>query len=225
MGDLAEMKNLQLDLCSSSTPTVLCLGAHCDDIEIGCAATVQQIARSVADVRIDWVIFSSTKERRIETEKAAERIAGPTSNLKLHFFDFRDGFLPYAGSAPKEQLRDLSIEWSPDVVFTHYSDDAHQDHRLVSEITYNVFRNHLILEYEIPKYDGDIGRPNVFIPLTKDDADEKIEILLDSFPSQANKHWFTDETFRSMLRLRGIESGRENIYAEAFYCRKLGLQF
>jgi LmbE family N-acetylglucosaminyl deacetylase len=219
------MKNLLLELGRSPTPSVLCLGAHCDDIEIGCAAAVSKIARSVSNVHIDWVIFSSTEERRSESEKAAKRIAGAASNLNLHFFDFRDGFMPYAGSAPKDKLTDLSQEWSPDVVFTHYRDDAHQDHRLVSEITYNLFRNHLILEYEIPKYDGDIGRPNVFVPLTKEDGDAKVEILLDSFASQANKHWFTDETFRSLLRLRGIESGRENVYAEAFFCRKLGLLF
>jgi LmbE family N-acetylglucosaminyl deacetylase len=219
------MRNLLLELGKSPTPGVLCLGAHCDDIEIGCAAAVAQIARSVSNVRIDWVVFSSTEERRSETEKAAERIAGAASNLNLHFLDFRDGFMPYAGSAPKDKLRDLSREWSPDVVFTHFRDDAHQDHRLVSEITYNLFRNHLILEYEIPKYDGDFGRPNVFVPLTQEDGDAKVEVLLDSFASQANKHWFTDETFRSLLRLRGIESGRENVYAEAFFCRKLRLQF
>lgn len=217
------MRNLLLELGRSPDPTVLCLGAHCDDIEIGCAATVSQIARSVPNVRIDWVIFSSSDERRSETEGAAKRIAGVANRLNLHFFDFRDGFMPYEGSAPKDMLRDLSREWSPDVIFTHYRDDAHQDHRAVSEITYNLFRNHLILEYEIPKYDGDLGRPNVFVPLTKEGGDAKVDILLDSFASQANKHWFTDETFRSLLRLRGIESGRENVYAEAFFCRKLGM--
>lgn len=219
------MNNLTLDLGSSAEPSVLCLGAHCDDIEIGCAATISQISKNIPNVRIDWVVFSANGDRREEAANAAEHIAGGAETLNLHFFEFRDGYLPYEGSTPKDRLKELAKGWNPDVIFTHYGNDAHQDHRLISEITYNLFRDHLILEYEIPKYDGDLGQPNLFVPITKEAGDKKINALLHNFKSQANKHWFTDETFRSLLRLRGIESGRQHVYAEAFYCRKMGIRF
>jgi LmbE family N-acetylglucosaminyl deacetylase len=142
-------------------------------------------------------------------------------NFRLHVFDFRDGYLPYEGGQVKDALRKVAVTLDPDLIFTHYRHDAHQDHRIASEITWNLFRNHLILEYEIPKYDGDLGQPNIYVPLSEQIADKKIELLLRSFGSQSEKHWFTEETFRSILRLRGVEAGSGAIYSEAFHSRKI----
>lgn len=213
------MHTLPIELGESAA--VLCLGAHCDDIEIGCGGTLLALLRANPGTSVDWVVCSGTSERRDESEAAARLLGG--GRVRVHFMDFRDGYLPWSGGDVKDELRSLTSGMQPDVVFTHCGNDLHQDHRLVNELTWNLFRNHLILEYEIPKYDGDLGRPNVFVPMTPEGADEKIRILLESFPTQAGKHWFTDETFRSLLRIRGIESGRDVRYAEAFYCRKLCL--
>ena len=139
---------------------------------------------------------------------------------EVFILDFKDGFLPYVGAEVKAYFEKLKNEFSPDIIFTHYGKDAHQDHRLISELTWNTYRNHLILEYEIPKYDGDIGSPNFFIPISGENAAEKIKLILEHYPSQAGKQWFDDETFRSLLRIRGMESVSESKYAEGFYVRK-----
>ena len=194
------MHSLLLGLSEAASPSVLCLGAHCDDIEIGCGGTIRQIAKAAPQTRFDWVVFCSDETRKKETEAAARMLTDGAADVHLHFLNFRDGYLPFSGSEAKDELRALSITMKPTVVFSHYRRDAHQDHRLISEITYHLFRNHLILEYEIPKYDGDLGQPNVFVPLNDARANEKIRVLLECFRSQANKHWFTDETFRSILR-------------------------
>lgn len=215
------MKIASLDLGSTDSPSILCIGAHCDDIELGCGGTLLKIARECPGAQFDWVVFCGNSSRNDETRRAADQLLAGVDNCRFHFLSFRDGFLPYEGAAVKDALRKLAASLSPDLVFTHYIDDAHQDHRLVSEITANIFRDDLILEYEIPKYDGDLGRPNVYFALDDDTVTRKTEILLDSFPSQADKHWFTAETFRALPRLRGIEAGRKVKYAEAFYNRKL----
>ena len=137
--------------------------------------------------------------------------------------EFRDGFFPYCGAEVKACFEELKTQFAPDLIFTHYRDDLHQDHRLVSELTWNTFRDHLILEYEIPKYDGDLGTPNVFMPLSRETCTHKISGILDSFATQRDRHWFNDETFRALLRLRGIECRSETGYAEAFYARKATL--
>jgi LmbE family N-acetylglucosaminyl deacetylase len=215
------MKIASLDLGSSDSPSVLCIGAHCDDIEIGCGGTLLRIAEACPSARFDWIVFCSDDVRRAETRRAADQLLADAADCRIHFLDHRDGFLPYDGAKAKDSLREFSTSLSPDIVFTHYRDDAHQDHRLVSEITANLFRDHLILEYEIPKFDGDLGRPNVYFPLDEDIVNRKAKILLDAFRSQSDKHWFTEDTFRALPRLRGIEAGRSVAYAEAFYNRKL----
>lgn len=219
--DIHKVISALLQYANESRPKVLCLGAHCDDIEIGCGGTLLKIMEDRPEAEVHWVIFSANDTRRDETRIAAREIIGESNLANIHFFDFRDGFLPYQGAEVKESLNRLSQEIHPELIFSHHRADAHQDHRLISELTQNHFRDHLILEYEIPKYDGDLGQPNLYVPLDSSTVNRKIRILLNSFSSQSAKHWFSDETFRSMMHLRGIESGREHQHAEAFYSHKL----
>ncbi len=196
----------------------LFLGAHSDDIEIGCLGTLLRLKRLAPDVTVDWVVFTAAGEREQEARESAEAaLAGTTFTVST--YDFRDGFLPYRGADVKNVFEELKQRPNPDVIFTHTRDDRHQDHRLVNELTWNTWRNHLILEYEIPKWDGDFGRPNVFSALDPDDVDQKVEHLLEYFATQRGKHWFGGELFRGVMRVRGMECGAE--YAEAFYGRKL----
>ena len=200
----------------------LCLGAHCDDIEIGCGGTLLTLAGSQRKIEVLWVVFTSDPIRKKEALISAEAfLKGISSSVAIH--DFRDGFLPYFGGELKECFERLKGEFQPDVILTHYRHDLHQDHRLISELTWNTYRNHLILEYEIPKYDGDFGSPNVFVPLDEAACRQKIDIVLDTFSSQADKPWFSRELFLSVLRLRGMEANSRSGYAEGFYSRKANL--
>ena len=202
---------------------VLCLGAHCDDIEIGCGGTLLRWLEERPELDVRWAVFSSDARRAAETRASARRFLGrePEKCVTLH--EFRDGFLPYQGADVKQEFERLKAEFAPDVIFTHYRDDLHQDHRLVSELTWNTFRGPLILEYEIPKWDGDLGRPNAFVPLAQHQLQNKIEILLAEYGTQWGRSWFEPETFRSLARLRGMEAAAPERYAEAFYARKLVL--
>jgi len=214
------MMNLLMERAGEGPLRVLCLGAHSDDIEIGCGGTLLELGRRRLGVEYTWVVFCAPGKRGEEARLGAERFAGghPTN---LHLRDFRDGFLPYTGCQVKEYFEELKITVDPDVVFTHWHGDAHQDHRLVSELTWNTFRNHLVLEYEIPKYDGDLGRPSVFVALEAENCRKKVEGLCDVFESQRCKPWFTRETFLGLMRLRGMECNARSGYAEAFHARKL----
>jgi LmbE family N-acetylglucosaminyl deacetylase len=203
--------------------TVLCLGAHCDDIEIGCGGTLLHLKSAFPELRFHWVVFSASGLRGQEAAKAADLFtAGCEKEIVLK--DFRDGFLPYSGGKVKDYFEEVKGQVNPDLIFTHWHGDAHQDHRLITELTWNTFRNHLILEYEIPKYDGDMGRPSVFVPLEPDEYQRKIRYTMDAFQSQHTKHWFQQDTFLSLLRLRGMECNAPSNHAEAFHCRKLVLQ-
>jgi len=202
---------------------VLCLGAHSDDIEIGCGGTILRLAGAYPNARFHWMVFTAAGARAEEARKGAELFtAGCRKEVVLK--DFRDGFLPYTGAQVKECFEQLKSVVSPDVIFTHWGSDAHQDHRLLSELTWNTFRNHLILEYEVPKYDGDLGRPNVFVPLEPAQYEKKVEYLLEVFGSQRSKAWFDRQTFLGLMRLRGMEASSASGYAEAFHGRKLVLQ-
>lgn len=201
--------------------SVLCLGAHGDDIEIGCSGTVLTLAAAGRLARVTWVVFSSDPQREREALQSAYRLLAGVQKREVTVKSFRDGFFPYAGAAIKECFEELKATVSPDLVFTHYRGDLHQDHRLISELTWNTFRDHLILEYEIPKYDGDAGSPNTFVELDAAVAGEKIVNLLGSFESQRSKPWFSEDLFRALLRLRGMECNAASGLAEAFYCRKL----
>jgi len=201
---------------------VLCLGAHSDDIEIGCGGTILRLAVENPGCVFHWVVFSAFGVRGPEARHGAELFTKGATLEGPVMKEFRDGFLPFVGAEVKsvfEQLKSIS----PDVVFTHYRKDAHQDHRLLSELTWNTFRNHLILEYEIPKYDGDLGQPGVFVPLALEVCQTKARYIVETFESQRAKPWFEENTFLSLMRLRGMECNAPSGYAEAFYCRKLVL--
>jgi LmbE family N-acetylglucosaminyl deacetylase len=198
---------------------VLCLGAHADDIEIGCGGTILRLTSERRDLEVRWVVFSATPERAAEARSsAAEFLGGVKATVAIG--EHRDGYLPWQGAAIKEEFEALKREFVPDLIFTHYRDDRHQDHRLVSELTWNTWRNHLILEYEIPKFDGDFGTPNFFSALPAAALERKIALLFRHFASQAGKQWFAAELFRGVSRIRGMECVAPDSYAEAFYCRK-----
>ena len=215
------MYSLRLPWDSSSRVNVLCLGAHSDDIEIGCGGTILRLAQQYPHCVFHWVVFSANGVRAQEAQRAAALFAGAALKGPL-LKDFRDGFMPFLGGEVKAVFEELK-KVSPDLIFTHNRDDAHQDHRLLAELTWNTFRDHLILEYEIPKYDGDLGRPGVFVPLDSELCEKKVQYLMDTFASQRSKRWFQSNTFFSILRLRGIECNAPSGYAEGFYTRKLVL--
>jgi LmbE family N-acetylglucosaminyl deacetylase len=214
------MLSFDLALQPGAAPRVLCLGAHCDDIEIGCGGAILRLARAYPELTIHWVVLSSTPERATEARASAEAFLAGVRNRQIIVQSFRDGFFPYLGAEIKGFFEELK-GFRPDLIFTHTRHDLHQDHRATCELTWNTFRNHAILEYEIPKYDGDLGSPNFFVHLDQATCAEKIRLLLESFPSQHGKHWFTEETFRALMRIRGIESAAPELYAEGFYCRKI----
>ena len=204
-----------------SVRQVLCLGAHADDIEIGCGGAMLRLVSLYPDADFHWVVFSATGVRKQEAESSAGRFLRDAGSKTIEVRSFRDGFFPYEGADIKGVFEDLKKSVDPDMIFTHYGRDLHQDHRLLSELTWNTFRNHMILEYEIPKYDGGLGSPNLFVPLTEEERRWKIDLLLAEFPSQAAKKWFNEATFDALLRLRGVESNSPSGYSEGYYCRKL----
>jgi len=200
---------------------VLCLGAHSDDIEIGCGGTVLRLLEEEKTAEVWWVIFGASGERAIEAKKSADLFLERAADKRIIIKDFRDGFFPSSRVAIKEIFEDLKDKFLPDLIFTHYRGDLHQDHRFVSELTWQTYRDHLILEYEILKYDGDMGAPNYFFYLDEATCQRKIGHIRNCFRSQEKRQWFTDDAFLSLLRIRGIESNAPGRYAEGFYCRKL----
>jgi LmbE family N-acetylglucosaminyl deacetylase len=214
------MIKLNLDTKKEGALDVLCLGAHSDDIEIGCGGTILRLIQEYPQVNFHWVVFSACGVRRLEAEHAAELFAGRQRLANLVMKEFPDGFLPYISAEIKTAVEDLKEIVSPDLIFTHQRHDAHQDHRLLCELTWNTFRNHFILEYEIPKYDGDLGQPSAFFPLEVSQYQTKVRHLMEAFGSQRSKHWFQESTFEALMRLRGMECNAPSGYAEAFYCRK-----
>ena len=201
--------------------TILCLGSHSDDIEIGCGGSILRLIQEDPYLRFYWVVLGAQGMREAEARTSAGAFLEGASHAEVVVKGFRDGFFPYHGGAVKEYFEELKKELTPDIIFTHYRHDLHQDHRLINELTWNTWRDHLILEYEIPKYDGDFGVPNFFIHLDESICDRKVELLMEHFQTQENKHWFSSDTFLSVLRLRGIESKSPGRYAEAFYGRKI----
>jgi LmbE family N-acetylglucosaminyl deacetylase len=217
------MRFLNLPDDAASPLKILCLGAHSDDIEIGCGGTILRLAQEYTGCVFHWVVFSALGVRAAEAQRAAELFAGMSAVGGPLLKTFHDGFMPFVGAEVKAVFEELKQEVSPDLIFTHNRKDAHQDHRLLAELTWNTFRDHLILEYEIPKYDGDMGQPSVFVPLTTEVCEKKVRYIMDTFQSQHAKRWFQPDTFFSLLRLRGMECNAPSGYAEAFYCRKMVL--
>lgn len=216
---------LRLPLTAAGEPItrVLVVGSHSDDIEIGCGATLLALTRARPDIMVTWVVLSAHGGRADEARASAARFLAGASSSDVRVHDFRDGFFPYVGGDVKEVFESLK-EVAPQLVFTHTRFDLHQDHRLVCELTWNTFRDHLILEYEVPKYDGDLGSPNLYVPVSREHAEEKCVLLAEEFKSQADKHWFEENLFFGLMRLRGMESRSASGYAEAFTCRKLSLE-
>jgi len=198
---------------------ILCLGAHCDDIEIGCGGTIMRLVKEQAVQHLKWFVFTSNQERAAEAKSSAEHFARGCKEKEIVIKKFKDGFLPYEASQLKNLFEEIK-PFNPDIIFTHYRHDLHQDHRTVCELTWNTFRNHLIFEYEIPKYDGDLGSPNSYVTLSEEVTKEKVSIITNCFQSQAGKQWFDKETFCSLMRIRGVESASPTRYAEGFYVRK-----
>jgi len=203
---------------------ILCLGAHSDDIEIGCGGTILSMLKKHKNAQVHWVVFSSEPLRDQEAKRSANLFLTDAGSRKVLTENFRNGHFPNIGADIKDYFESLKQIISPDLIFTHYRADLHQDHRIVSELTWNTFRNHLIFEYEIPKYDGDFGSPSVFVPLENFICQKKIGNILKCFKSQNDKHWFTKEIFLSTLRIRGMECVSPTNYAEAFYCKKIVLK-
>lgn len=201
---------------------VLCLGAHSDDIEIGCGGTILRLAAEHPNVEFHWAVFTAAGLRETEALNASSLFAGKALKTPI-LKAFRDGYMPFDGVQVKDVFERELKPLAPDLIFTHSRKDAHQDHRLLAELTWNTFRNHFILEYEIPKYDGDLGQPQFFVPLSTEQAQQKSRILMEVFGSQRSKHWFSEETFLGLMRLRGMECNAPSGYAEGFYCRKLAI--
>jgi len=200
---------------------VLWLGAHSDDIEIGCGGTLLRLFEAYPEVEVRWAVFGAREQRAAEARRSAEAMLERTASPVIDVFGFRDGFFPYQGADIKDCFETLKSVFTPDVVFTHQREDAHQDHRLLNELTWNTYRNNFILEYEIPKYDGDFGAPNMFVHVNEDTARAKIDHLMSFFATQRDKHWFTPDLFSAVLRIRVMESASPSGLAEAFYCRKI----
>ena len=203
---------------------VLCLGAHSDDIEIGAGGTLLKLAERAGDLEICWVVFSAPGSRADEARLSADDFLSGIGRKQIKIGSFRESYFPSEWPSIKEWLEEIKVNFVPDIVFTHYRDDRHQDHRVLSDLAWNTFRNHLILEYEILKYDGDLGQPNVFVPVSEQLCTRKIELLMKHFQTQSTRHWFTSDTFEAIHRIRGIECVSPTGRAEAFYCRKMLLE-
>ncbi len=217
------MLKIKIEENKHSKMRILCLGAHSDDIEIGCGGTILKLLKSLKNSTIYWIVFSSNELREKETMDSADLFLKNAKKKKIMVKHFKDGFFPFSGDKIKIFFEQVKTEISPDIIFTHYRKDLHQDHRMVSDLTWNTFRDHLILEYEVAKYDGDLGNPNFYSHLDQTICQQKIQYLIRAFKSQHDNHWFDEESFLSLMRLRGIESNSPGRYSEAFYCRKMVL--
>jgi len=213
------MLNLDLVRDPNAPFRILALGAHCDDIEIGCGGALLRLQREHRNLLVDWVVFSSSDVREKEARASAERFLDAAKAKRVVVHRFRNGYFPQEWAAIKDAFEALKGEVQPDLIFTHHHGDLHQDHRTIAELTWNTFRDHLVLEYEIPKYDPDLGSPNLDVRLDDSLAQRKAHDIVECYPSQADKHWFTEDTFLALMRLRGVQCGGRD--AEAFYARKV----
>ena len=215
------MYSLDFTSLAARTSSVLLLGAHCDDIEIGCGATVLRLLEANPQIEVTWVVLSSDAERAMEAKASADAFLASAERCEVRVEGFRERYFPFVGAEIKEYFDDLGRRLDPGIVFTHRAEDMHQDHRLLCELARHTFRNSLLLEYEIPKFEGDLGQPNFFVQVDERLCEEKVRYLTKFFPSQRDKHWFTEDTFWSLMRIRGLESKAPSGHAEAFHCRKL----
>ena len=203
---------------------IMCLGAHSDDIEIGCGGTILTLLKEYKDTEVFWVVFSANEIRKHEATNSAKKFTSQANKVKIIVKNFQDGFFPYTGGEIKEYFEELKPKFSPDLIFTHYGNDLHQDHRNISELTWNTYRDNIILEYEVLKYDGDLGNPNIYYNLNRKIVRQKLQYIKKFYLSQRDNHWFNDPVFKSIMRLRGVESNSKSTYAEAFYSRKFVIE-
>lgn len=214
------MLNLLPNTHESRPLRVLCLGAHSDDVEIGCGGTLMQLLAGKRPVEVRWVVFSGNRSRAAEATASAERWLAQAAAKQIDLHSFRDGFFPDEWAAVKDVFEQLKGSFDPDIIFTHCENDLHQDHQVINQLTWNTFRDHFVLAYEIPKYDGDLDAPAFFVPLPEEVAREKVAALMEYFSSQHNKHWFSEELFLGLMRIRGMEACAPSGYAEGFHVRK-----
>jgi LmbE family N-acetylglucosaminyl deacetylase len=215
---------LPLTFGQSSRPlSILCLGAHADDIEIGCGGTLLRLLAEHPGSHVRWIVFSANNEREAEARASAAAFLTSAGRADVEIHRFRESFFPYVATEIKDAFERIKAGPRPDVVLCHRADDLHQDHRTIGELVWNTFRDHLVLAYEIAKYEGDLGHPNVFVPLSRAQAEQKIAIVSEKFPSQATRAWFRPETFEAVMRLRGVECNAPEHFAEGLYARKLCL--
>jgi LmbE family N-acetylglucosaminyl deacetylase len=214
------MMAVSVDLGGRTNLNILCIGAHSDDIEIGCGGTIMRTLAEHACVAVHWVVLSANDQREDEARRSAERFLSGAASTDVAVGRFRDGFFPYIGADIKEFFEGLKNGPTPDLIFTHHHRDCHQDHRVVSELTWNTFRDHMILEYEIPKYDGGLETPNMFVPIDERTRHAKLAALMGVFATQRDKRWFSEATFDGLMRVRGVECASPTGYAEGFHARK-----
>jgi LmbE family N-acetylglucosaminyl deacetylase len=201
---------------------LLCLGAHADDIEIGCGGTILRLANEIPELHVRWVVFSgSATVREAEARNSASAFLESIPEQQIEILNFRDGYFPFQGYDIKDHFEVIKRDFVPSFIMTHWQGDAHQDHRLIAELTYNTFRDQVILEYEIPKYESDLGSPNFFAPLSRTQVARKVSYISRYFVSQRKRAWFSEETFLAVARLRGIGCNAPEGLAEAFHCRKM----
>lgn len=201
--------------------TLLCVGAHSDDIEIGCGGTLLRLLAELPGCRVHWVVLSATDDREQEARASAGDFLHQAAEANVRIERFRESYFPYVGADIKDYFETLKSSVRPDVIFTHHRHDEHQDHRTVAQLTWNTFRDHLILEYEIAKYEGDLGRPNLYVPLPATTAERKVELLMHHFASQRHRSWFQPHTFAGVMAVRGVECNAPDGSAEAFHVRKM----
>jgi LmbE family N-acetylglucosaminyl deacetylase len=206
---------------TKKNPKILLLGAHSDDIEIGCGGTILRLIKEVPNAQFRWIVFSAKEQRSQEALQSAKSFLNIVGLKRINIQEFKESYFPFTAAKIKDYFEKLKNEYSPDLVFTHYSNDAHQDHELISKLTWNTFRNNLILEYEIPKYDGDLVTPNFYVYLHESFVQKKIDLIWNNFQTQKEKKWFSKDTFKSIMRIRGLESNSPSSYAEAFHCKKI----
>ena len=222
--EIRRNRMLKLNLVwEKKSPKILCLGAHSDDIEIGCGGTILKLLTEAPEAQFYWIVFSAEGNRAKEARESFASFLPKTKSKTIDVQDFRDSYFPFTGAEIKDYFEKIKSNFTPDIIFTHYGKDAHQDHRLISNLTWNTYRNHLILEYEIPKYDGDLVTPNLYFHIDASEVDKKIDLICNSFKTQKENFWFSEDNFRSIMRIRGIESNSPSKYAEAFHCRKIVL--
>jgi LmbE family N-acetylglucosaminyl deacetylase len=213
---------ISLDLATESTLDIICLGAHSDDIEIGCGGTILQLLAH-RQVRVRWVVFGAQGERAAEARASATAFLEGAFSSKIEVYGFRDGYFPTLRAQIKDTFEGLKAAGEPDLVFTHDESDLHQDHNILGSLTRETFRNHVILGYEIPKFDGGLRSPSVFVPLSEELKDRKIDLIMQHFSTQSGRQWFDPETLSALMRLRGVECATTTRYAEGFHCAKLSV--